>query len=337
MGFSSQAGQVLLRTQPTPGVLAPDLGAAGVAIKLRSGSLAPSRDLMLPDAEIGGGRDRGDAYLGGVSFSGDYEFYARMDSLLTLMRACFGTVATAAAGTGATDYTFTPSDAAQLPFLSIEEAIGDALEVYNYTDAVVNTMHLEAEPSGYLSGTAGMIARTQVAGATRTADPDWDDGPMMVGTNITVTYNGVTVPAKSFSFDLNNNFADDDYRLGSFFIGDLTPAAREVDAGFTIREQSSAMWRQAVYGTPGATQPGGLVTKGPLVINCQTYEMIGGADPAITQRLALTMPNFALTPYSLDASGADIIESDLSGSALRPVAGTPTVTCAIRTGRADIA
>jgi Phage tail tube protein len=337
MGYSSQAGQVLLRTQPTPGVLAADLGAAGVAMKIRSGSLAPSRELMIPDAEIGGGRDTSDAYLGGVSWSGDYEFYARMRSLSTLFRAGFGAVATAAEGTGAATHTFTPSDAAQLPFLSIEEAIGDGLETFNYTDAVVNTLHLEAEPSGYLSGTVGVIARTQVAAAPRTPDPDWDNGAMMVGTNILVTYNGVTVPAKSFSFDLNNNFADDDYRLGSFYIGDLTPAGREVTAGFSIRESSSAMWRQAVYGTPGATAPGGLTTKAPLVITAQTYEMIQGADPVVTERLQLTLPSFALTPYSLDASGADIIESDLEGQALRPNPATPICTATIRTAAGDIA
>ena len=126
---------------------------------------------------------------------------------------------------GANEHTFTPSDGSQLPFLSVEEGIGSSLETYNYLDAVVNTLHLEAEPSGYLSGTAGIIARRQTAGVTRTSDPDWDNGAMMVGTNILVTYNSVTVPAKSFSFDLNNNFADDDYRLGSFYIGDLTRQA----------------------------------------------------------------------------------------------------------------
>lgn len=338
MGYSSQAGQLLLRTQATPGVLQSDLAAEGVAMKIRSGSLAPSRELMLPDPEIGGGRDRSDAYLGGVSWSGDYEFYARMRSLSLLLKACFGSVATAPVGTaGASEHTFTPSDGAMLPLLSIEEAIGNGLETYNYVDAVVNTLHLEAEPSGYLSGTAGVIARTQTAGAARTAEPDWDEGPMTVGTNIFVTYNGVTVPAKSFSFDINNNIEDDDYRLGSFFIGDLTPKGREVTAGFSIRESSSAMWRQAVYGTPGATTPGGITTKAPLVITCQTYEQIPGSNPLVTERLVLTLPKFALTPYSLEASGDDVIESDLEGSALRPSPATPVCTAAVRMGAATIA
>lgn len=337
MGFSSQAGQVAVRTQTVPDVFAADMATAGMAVKLRSGGLAPSRELMIPDPEIGGGRDIPDAYLGGVSFSGDYEFYARMPSLSTFLAACLG-VADTVTTTGVSVHTVTPSDASQLPFLSIEERIGSGLETYRYTDAVVNTLHLEADAGGYLQGTAGIIARKQLAGVTAVdADTLWDDSPMLVGTNITVTYNAVTVGAKSFSFDINNNFEDDDYRLGSFFIGDLTPKRREITAGFTIREADSAMWRQAVYGVPGATAPGGIVTKSELVITMSTYENIGGGTPLTPHSLELTIPKFALTPYALEASGDDIIESDIEGQALRPVQATPIVTAVVTSSNPVIA
>src|SRR5215217_3042045 len=155
MGFSSQAGQVVVRTQTTPDVFPADLATAGRAVKLRSGGLAPSRELMIPDPEIGGGRDVGDAYLGGISFSGDYEFYARMPSLAAFLKAVLGSAASVTT-TGVTTHTVTPSDGSQLPFLGIEERIGSGLETYRYTDAVVNTLHLEADAGGYLQGTAGI-------------------------------------------------------------------------------------------------------------------------------------------------------------------------------------
>lgn len=335
MGFSSQAGQVLLRTQAVQGTYQADTGTTGVAIKLRGGSLGPNRDLMIPDAEIGGGRDVVDAYLGAVSWGGDYEFYARVDAFATLLYACLGTKASNTV-TGVTTHTITPSDASQLPFLSIEERIGASMETYHYTDAVVNTLHIEADANGYLMGTAGLIAAKQTAGETATVAPVWDDTPMFVGTNISVTYNAVTLPAKNFSLDINNNFEDDDFRLGSFYIGDLTPKRREVTAGFGIRESSSALWRQAVYGLPAATEPGGLTTKDQLVITCDTYEDIPAGTPATKFRIQVTIPKFALTPYSLSVSGDDIIDDDLSGQALRPVAGTGLMTAAIKTGKATV-
>lgn len=336
MGFASQAGQVLLRTQTTQGVLAADLASAGVGIKLRSGALGPNRDLLIPDPEIGGGRDVSDAYLGAISWSGDYEFYARLEALPTLLAAALGTSASAA-GTvaGSTDHTITPSDGA-LPYLSIEENIGGSLETFNYTDAVVNTLHLESDANGYLMGTVGLIGARQIAGVTKTPAPKWDNSPMIVGTNVALQYNGVSLPAKSFSIDINNNFESDDFRLGSFYIGDLTPKRREVTASFTIRESSSALWRQATYGLSTASQPGGLTQKQELIITAQTYEDIVGA-PTAKGKLLIDIPKYILTPYALSASGDDVIEDSIDGQAVRPDPATPIMSAVITNARTDIA
>lgn len=336
MGYSSQSGQVILRTQTVQGTYNADTGTAGVGVKLRSGSLASSRELMIPDPEIGGTRDVTDANLGPTAWSGDYEMYARVDAVTTMLNACLGT-ANSAVTTGVTTNTITPSDSGTLPFLSIEENIGGSLETFRYNDAVVNTLHLETDANGYLMCTAGIIAANQVAGATKTATPVFDELPMIVGTNVTITYNAVTLPAKNFSLDINNNFEDDDFRLGSFFVGDLTAKRREVTASFGIRESSSALFRQATYGTSAATGPGGLTTKNELVITCQTYEDIQGGTPATKNSITITIPKFALNPYSFSPSGDDVIESDISGQALRPAAATPLMTVVTKSARATIA
>src|SRR6478736_4384589 len=141
MGFSSQSGQVILRSQTVQGTYNADTGTAGVGVYLRSGGLGPNRELMIPDPEIGGGRDVIDAYLGAVSWGGDYEMYARLDGLTTLLKAALGSSATATT-TGVTTNTITPLDSGTLPMLSIEENIGGSLETYRYNDCVVNTLHL---------------------------------------------------------------------------------------------------------------------------------------------------------------------------------------------------
>jgi hypothetical protein len=212
------------------------------------------------------------------------------------------------------------------------------MEVYHYTDAVVNTFHLECDANGFLMGTAGLIARTQVAGVTVTpAATLWDDSPLVVGTNVALTYNGVTLPAKSFSIDINNNFEDDDYRLGSFFLGDLTAKRREVTGSFSIRPADSALWRQAVYGLAAATAPGGITTKNQLILTMTTYEDIVGGTPLTKGRIQFTIPKVALEPYGLEPSGDDIIENDISWRGLRPVAATPILTAEVRSAAATIA
>jgi hypothetical protein len=336
MGYSSQSGQVLFATQATEGVFPAGFGADHVGMKLRSGSLGPNRDLLITDPEIGGGRDTVDAYLGAVSWAGDYEFYVRMESVTTLLAACLGGVASATA-TGVNTHTITPIDSATLPFLAIEEKIGSGLETYQYTDAVVNTFHLEAEANGYLMGTAGLIARTQVAGATPTVAPEWDNSPLTVGTNIGITLGGVSLPAKSFGLDVNNNFEDDDFRLGSFFIGDLTAKGREINGSLAIRPEDSALWRRAVYGTPAAVGPGGLITKDELKITMTTYEDIVGSTPLTKSSIVVTIPKVGLEPFALEPSGDDIIENDISWRALRPDPGTPIATVVVKNGAADVA
>jgi len=336
MGFSSQSGQVLFATQDAPAVFPATFADDALAMKLRGGALGPNRDLLVTDPEIGGGRDTVDAYLGAASWSGDYEFYARLEALPTLLRAVLGSSASATA-TGVNTHTITPLDSATLPFLAIEEKIGSGLETYQYVDAVVNSFHLEAEANGYLMGTAGLIARQQTAGVTPTASPTWDDSSLIVGTNIALTYNGITLPAKSFSLDINNNFEDDDFRLGSFFIGDLTAKSREITGSFAVRPESSALWRQAVYGTAAATTVGGLTTKQALVITCTTYEDIVGSAPATKSSITITIPKVALEPFGLEPSGDDIIENDVSFRALRPVAATPICTVVVKNAKAAVA
>lgn len=335
MGYSSQAGQVLFAAQPTADTFPAGFGTAHTAMKMRSGNLSPNRDLMVTDPEIGGTRDTTDAYLGGVSWSGDYEYYVRLESITTLLRAVLGAAASVTA-TGVTTHTITPSDSSTLPFLSVEERIGSGLEVYRYTDVVANTFHLESDANGYLMGTTGLIARKQVAGVTPTASPMWDNSPLVVGTNISLTYNSISLPAKSFSLDINNNFEDDDFRLGSFYIGDLTAKSREVNGSFSIRPNDSALWRQAVYGGSALTAPGGTTVKSPLVITCQTYEDIVGGTPATKGSIVITIPNVALEPYGLEPSGDDIIENDVSFRALRPAAGTAIASVVVKSAAATI-
>lgn len=445
MGTSVQAGYFAAMQQASPGVFPATFGTAAIAMKTKSaGGLAANRDLLIPDPEVGGGRDVVDAYLGAVVFTGDYEFYARFNGLMTLLYAALGekvvmspggtpsvhtltTTGTVTGGTftltysaqvttaipwnataaqvqsalealsnvapgdvfvsggpfpsspmiltwggtllgpitltgtftgltgttpggnianttvgsayvGAAVHTFMPSDAAQLPFLSVQERVGASFEVFNYTDAVVNTFHLEAEANGFLQGTAGMIAKKQTAGnATIDPNPLYDNLPMVVGTNITLTYNGTSLPGKSFSLDINNQFEDDDFRLGSFYIGDLTPKRREVTAGVTIREQDSALWRQATYGSSAATEAGGLTLKQPLTITMDTYEAIPGATPStLKYRLALTLPTVAIEPYGLEGSGDDILESDLSFRAVRPDPSKRILLASVTTNKTSV-
>jgi hypothetical protein len=445
MGFSSQSGAVSFRTQSVPGTFPADFATAGTSMKLKTGALAANRDLLIPDPEIGGGRDIADAFLGPVTFSGDYEFYVRLNAIMTLLNGAMGThiqgpgftaqevetitatgtvsggtftltyaaqttaaipwnataqqvqdalialsnigpyevlvtggpwpttpfvvtfdgtltgtlagapmtgtftgltgttpggtitrTSTGVSSTNTFSHLFVPSDAAQLPFIGIEENIGNGFDVYRYTDAVVNTLHWECDANGYFMGTAGMIAKSQQAQASAVdMSSKLDNLDMIVGTNVTVAFGGVSLAAKSMKFDFTNNFESDDFRLGSFFIGDLTPKRRECTVGVNIREQDKNLWRQATYGSSAATVPGGTMVKNNVTITASTYAVIPGSAPSLVYKLETILPWCAIKPYALSVSGDDIIDSDIELQALRPYASNPLVKVRVTNGNSS--
>lgn len=334
MGFVSQSGFTGFKTQASQGVYL-DPGAVapnqGVYVKLRSGGLDTNRDLIIPDPEIGGSRDIPDAQLGPASFGGSYDFYVRPESLAFFLKAVLGTSA-APTGTAPTGYTHVITPAAILPWISVEEQIASGFTNLKYTDMKFNTFHLECDANSYMTGTAAVIGKTQAVDTVPTlpAAQRFDTGPLMVGPNIGITYNAVTLPAKSFSLDINNNLEDNDFRLGSLFLGDVTEKRREVTMGIKIRPADASLWKQAVWGASAATVVGGTKTSQQVVVTITTYDDIPGATVGVKYAISFTIPNAVIKPFTVDGSGDDVVEHDMELQALQPSIVTPILTASVK-------
>lgn len=340
MGLLSQEGSVGIKTQAakgtyaSPGASAPD---QGVFFRIRSGALGGNRDLLIPDPEIGGNRDIPGAALGPIAFSGEYDFYGRMEMMATLLYGALGTKA-APTGDATTGYSHAITPGNALPWLSVEENIAGSFQTFGYTDAKVNTLHFEADANGYFMGTAGLIALTQTTETpTVAADKRTDTSPLLVGTNVAVKLGGATLPAKSFSFDVNNNLEDDDFRLGSLFLGDLTEKRRELTMSVTIRPENANLWKEATWGAVGAAAPQGQPTYDNVSITVSSYEDIPGTTPAAKYSLTLTIPSVVLTPFTVDPSGDDVLEHDIEIQAVRPDPDVDLVTATVVNSYAEVA
>lgn len=335
-GFSSQAGAIVVGTQTAEGTPNTTLATSGIGLRLTSGGLTINRELLVTDPEIGGGRDTSDAYLGAYNVSGEYDAYVRFNMLSFFLYHALGTKATAAvAGDAATvkKHTLTPVDSGTLPMFTVYERISSGLERFLYTDCVVNTLHLESDANGLMTMTVGIIGKNASAGATN-VDPTtvMDNTSLVVGTNISMTYGGVTIPGKSFSFDVNNNIEDDDYRMGQFTIGDVTAKSREVTASVRVRHVDASYMKQSTFGTAAATTAGGLTTKSQTVITCASYENVPTSTMNTKYGLVLTIPKALFNPFAFEPSGDDILESDLDMTAVRPSLASPIVTADVTNG-----
>lgn len=341
MGYQSQEGQLAFITQAAAGAYTAVTN--GVVMRTRGGSLGADRELIIPDPEIGGDRDIHDANLGPVKYSGDIDFYGRMDSLATLLYAALGSkaVGTTVGTTEGTDVSqeqiLTPSDVASaMPLLSIQEDIAGDLETFQYIDGVVNSLSLECEPDGYLMGTAGFIARL----ASSTGSPDTpvleDTTPLLVGTSMIVTIGGSTAEiTRNFSMQFSNNYEDDVFELGSIALADLTPKRRELSMNFTIRPttvaaggSASDLWLEAVFGSTAATSPlsGAAAQKAINIVIASYAEIFTGSTTYFT--LELDIPAANIKPFPMSPSGDDVVEFDVEVQAIR-IPGNPLVTATV--------
>jgi hypothetical protein len=338
MGYTSQSGTLIMGTQPTPGTFRGDLATTGTGMRHRTGTLAPTRTVLITDAEIGSGRDVTNAYLGSIKFAGDYQTYMRGQSIALFLKATLGLVSSVTTGTGTAltgTHTITPTDSGQLPFVSIYERISNGLDRYQYTDCVANMLHLECGADAYAMANCSFIAKSQLAGVAD-IDPTaiMDNGALTVGTNVTVSYGGVSVQAKNIILDINNNVDDTDFTLGSFYVADLTAKRRDIKGSFKLRDLDATFMHQATYGTTTANAAGGLTTKLPLVITFTSYEVIGTS--VVPYSVQLTMPKVMFEPFSFAPNLDSILESDIKFQVLRPDNAQVAITAVVVNDKATV-
>jgi hypothetical protein len=225
-------------------------------------------------------------------------------------------------------HVLTPSDAASLPWLSVEEAISASYESFRYTDCKVSRLRIEADATGYVMGQVDMIGLTQISGFTKQTTPAIDVSPMFLGQQVLIYWNGIQLPAKSFFFEINNNMEDNDFRLGDFKLGDLTEKRRVVTMGATIRPSDAALWKEATYGGPALTAPrAGAASLGILTLVCNTFENVQGASTPYS--IAINAPYVAMQPFKVEPRGDDVIEHDIEFQILRDDPVPPIVTVTI--------
>jgi hypothetical protein len=304
--FNAQQGYIGFRGQVNKGgFLAPT-----IFTKVLSGGLGADTELLVPDPEIGGGRDITDVFPGAVKFSGDTEFYFRPESLGVLLYGLMGTVATSNLGSGAYRHTFQTLTSGNLPYLSGQEKVADVLDTFNYVDGKVNSLTLDSESNSLLRGSFNLIFTTQ-SGNISPQVPVFDTSPILVSHGGTITLDGTIVSCKSVSFEFNNNLDDDDFRIGNRFLGQLVEKRRELNVSLTIRPQDIDFYRKAVYGDSASPYtPKNDVYTGSLVLNFESPGNIPGGS-GLPYRLQITLQEVAFKPFPISPSGDDPIDFEM--------------------------
>lgn len=308
----SQSGYVGLAKQTASGTYV----TPAQYMYVNSVDINPNTDLLIPDPEIGTGRDivNTSVHVGPINWSGSIDFNLRPEAIGLLLLGATGAVTSSGITGAAKGHTFTFEN--DLIPLSIETNVGDGLEIFGYTDSKVNTLHFEAAQGEIVTGTADIIAINQTSGKTNQTET-FETSPVFTYQSGSVILDSAEISVKSFSFDINNNIQDDDYRFGSRTLASLVERRRELAASLEIVPTDSNTFKKAVYGSASATTVSGLQTtySGALFLRFESAYKVPGTT--VPYQLDITVPKAVFRTAPFAVSGDDMITETLD---LLPVA-----------------
>lgn len=324
--YMSQSGYIGLAKQTASGTGAYTTPAKYMYVN--SVSIEPDTDLLISDPEIGSGRDIIDSsvLVGPIKWTGSLDFNVRPEAIGLLLLGATGAVTSSGITGAAYGHTFTFQN--DLVPLSIENSVGNGLEVFGYSDCKVNTLHFEAAAGEIVTGNAEIIAIQETSGKTNQAET-FETSPMFTYQSGSVILDSGEISVKSFSFDINNNIADDDFRFGSRTLASLVEKRRELAASLEIVPTDSSVFKKSVYGASTATTVSGLQTtySGSLFLRFESAYKVPGTT--VPYQMDITIPKavFQAAPFTI--SGDDMIVETLD---LLPVkqSGSDIATIVLR-------
>lgn len=279
--------------------------------------ISPDDSLIITDSEIGGGRDIVAAYSGTLKYSGSVEFNLRPEAVGYFILGVMGSSTSSGIGAG---YGHTFKFAGTVPPLSIEKKVGSNLEVFGYTDVKVNSFRIECAAGEVAKGSVELIAINETSGKTAQA-ATFEIAPVFTFAGGKVTLEGTDTSVKNVSFEIKNNIVDDDFRIGSKFLGQLQERRRELSAAIDVVPTNSNIYKKATYGSEGATVASGLqqTYSGALHLSFETADgvYIPSTTTKYTMDIDIPIAVFKFAPLTL--SGDDLIVETLD---LLPIKGT---------------
>lgn len=306
MSFQSEVGYVGLAKETASGIYV----TPSKYIYVTSVDISPTGDPLIPDPEIGGIRDIPDSIqVGPIGWGGSLDFYVRGEAIGLLLLSGLGAVTSSgiAGQSGAYGHLFTPQDEC-IP-LSIERRVGSAgspMDVFGLQDAKVNTLHFECAAGELVTGSADVIAIEEKSGKTNQT-ATYETAPIFTFVNGVVNLEGTQIAVKNLSLDINNNIADDDYRIGQRTRQTLTEKRRELSASLDIVPTDVNIFKKTYYGGTSATAISNTqaLYTGSLFIRFENPNVIGVTTQKYSMDITVGKAVFRTAPLSM--SGDDMI------------------------------
>jgi hypothetical protein len=301
-------------------------GAIGVGFQSAKGAFASSYEYIpvlqadvqgeqmaqnLPP-EVGGQLFARGSYKAGVRSKGQVTMLPRPNTVGYFLASIFNSEVVASAGGDLYDHTFTVSDVAATPpqWLCLRRMIG-ALWGEQMRDARVGTFRIEAAAANVAQ------AQVQLVGGLYeeipTADVAASDDFVFLTCDADVTEGGVPFIVDRVSMDIGAQLTDNEFRVGSYFLDDITMLQRSAAFQADVRVKGREQWAK-LYRNNGAQPTGGNVGAWSPVIYRSAVSLELRTAEVAPQFLRFTFPGVDFLTLPVALSGAELVRAQLTAS-----------------------
>lgn len=285
-------------------------------MKVLSIEMNPDGEKLVPEVEIGSGSDVTEVHQGSYRINGDLESYIRPEAIGVLFYALLGKYTASGelnGGQGNYLHNFTPIVSGSLPWVSVKKVISDNIQTYNYRDNKVNSFNLELKAGEFANASFNLVGIADEIGTPGVAS--FETAPLLVATKATINMGPAALSAKNLSFEYNNNLVDDDYRIGSRFLGDISERRRDLEVTLdVVLDTTSELYRKSFYGGAALTSAGFDVYADSLDIVMDSPTVIGTS--VTTYKILIQIKRCVFMSAPVPASGDDLVVIPLT---LKPV------------------
>jgi hypothetical protein len=301
-------------------------GAVGVGFQSAKGAVAGTFEYMpalngnitgeqmaqtLPP-EVGGTLFSRGAYKAGVRSRGEVAVLPRANTIGYFLRSLFNAEAVTVVGGGLYDHVFTVGDTNLTPnkWLSVRRMIG-GLYGEQMRDARVGTFRVEAAAANVAQAQVQLLGGLyeEVPGADEASADDF----VFLTCNADVTEGGAPFIVDRVSMEMGAQLTDNEFRVGSYFLDDITMLMRQAsfqaDVRIKSRDLVAKVYRNGAVaptaGNVGAWSP--VIYRSAVVLEMRTGEVA-------PQFLRIEMPGVDFLTIPVNLSGNELVRAQLQAT-----------------------
>ena len=312
MSLSSLKGAIGVGAQSAKGISADP--ASMVYLPVMNANVMGDQMAQNVPPEVGGTYFSRGAYKAALRSRGELALNMRPNTIGWLFTSLLNREQVSAVGGGSNlyDHKFTVGDSSAYPhrWLTVNRMVNNAYGE-QMSDGRVGSFRIDVAAANIAQASVQLIGgqHGEIAGADVVAQ----DGPVFVTCAADVTEGGAPFIVDRIGVELGAQLTDNEFRVGSYYLDDITLLQRAVTIQADVRIKARDLWAK-VYRNNGAAPTGsGIGAWSPvlyrtgLVLTLQTAE-------TTPQFLKIEIPGIDFLTLPVQMQGADLIRAQLSAS-----------------------